>query len=90
MGRRIVIGLIRLYQAGIAPLLPSACRYTPSCSEYAVIAVRRFGAVRGSWMAGRRILRCHPFGGRGYDPVPPAEPDDGDDGERENTETHGG
>lgn len=77
MGRRIVIGLIRLYQAGIAPLLPAACRYTPSCSEYAVTAVRRFGALRGGWLAARRILRCHPFGGRGHDPVPPAGPGDG-------------
>lgn len=89
MGRRIVIGLIRLYQAGIAPLLPAACRYTPSCSEYAVIAVRRFGTARGCWLGLRRIFRCHPFGGRGYDPVPPVEPDDGDEDEREITETHG-
>ncbi len=89
MGRRVVIGLIRLYQAGIAPLLPAACRYTPTCSEYAVTAIRRFGAARGSWLAVRRIFRCHPFGGRGYDPVPPAEPDDGDDAAHERTETHG-
>lgn len=89
MGRRVVIGLIRLYQAGIAPLLPAACRYTPSCSEYAVTAVRRFGAARGSWLALRRILRCHPLGGRGYDPVPGAGRDDGDDGQHQKTEKHG-
>jgi len=63
---------IRLYQAGISPLLPATCRYTPSCSEYAVTAIERFGALKGGWLAARRILRCHPFGGKGFDPVPPA------------------
>lgn len=72
MMRRVVISLVRLYQAGISPLLPATCRFTPTCSNYALGAIERFGALKGSWLALRRILRCHPFGGRGYDPVPPA------------------
>jgi putative membrane protein insertion efficiency factor len=67
---RILIFLIRLYRAAFSPLLPPACRYTPTCSAYALTAVERFGALRGGWLAVRRILRCHPLGGRGYDPVP--------------------
>jgi len=67
--RRVVAGLIRVYQLLAAPF-PSACRYTPSCSMYALEAVRRYGAVRGSWLGVRRILRCHPFRPAGYDPVP--------------------
>lgn len=81
--RRVVLGLIRFYRAAISPLLPSACRYVPTCSEYAETAVRRFGALRGSWMAVARVVRCHPFGGSGYDPVPPA-------GERRPEEGGGG
>lgn len=67
---RIVLFLIRAYRAGISPLLPGACRYTPTCSEYAVTAVERFGAGRGSWLAVKRLARCHPLGGFGPDPVP--------------------
>lgn len=63
-------GLIRLYQVGVSPLLPSACRYDPSCSEYARLAIERHGPGRGAWLAIRRIFRCHPFGGFGPDPVP--------------------
>lgn len=70
MLRAVIVVLIRAYQAGVSPLLPATCRYTPSCSEYARVAVERFGACRGSWLALRRILRCHPFGGAGLDPVP--------------------
>jgi putative membrane protein insertion efficiency factor len=65
-------GLIRLYQLLVSPLLPPGCRYLPSCSEYAAEAIERHGAARGSWLALRRLLRCHPWGGSGYDPVPPA------------------
>jgi len=68
---RILIFLIRLYRAAFSPLLPASCRYTPTCSRYAQTAVERFGALRGGWLAVRRLLRCHPLGGRGYDPVPP-------------------
>lgn len=61
---------IRVYQKCISPLLPSACRFTPTCSQYAVEAIRKHGPVRGLWLALRRIARCHPWGGSGYDPVP--------------------
>lgn len=62
--------LIRLYQLVISPLFPMTCRYAPSCSHYAADAVARFGVFRGSWMAAKRIGRCHPWGGAGFDPVP--------------------
>lgn len=68
--RIVIVAAIRAYQTIISPWLPACCRFTPTCSEYALIAVRRFGALRGSWLAVRRIGRCHPFGRHGYDPVP--------------------
>jgi putative membrane protein insertion efficiency factor len=67
--------LIRAYQRAISPLLPPACRYAPSCSQYALTAVEQHGAWRGGWLALRRLARCHPFGGSGYDPVPDAHGD---------------
>jgi putative membrane protein insertion efficiency factor len=67
----ILIGLIRGYKSLISPMLPQACRFQPTCSEYAIDAIARFGAIKGSWLAIRRILRCHPFHPGGYDPVPP-------------------
>ena len=67
--RKIIIGLIRFYQYAISPFLPPHCRYTPTCSSYAVEAVGRFGILRGGWMALRRIGRCHPWHEGGYDPV---------------------
>lgn len=66
----VIAALIRGYQIAVSPLLPSNCRFTPSCSAYALTAVRRFGAVRGSWLAVRRLLRCQPFCAGGHDPVP--------------------
>ena len=63
------IGLIRLYQQAISPYLPTMCRFQPSCSQYTAEAVERYGALRGTWLGLKRILRCRPMGGRGYDPV---------------------
>jgi putative membrane protein insertion efficiency factor len=70
---RVLTALVRGYQLLLRPLLPPACRYQPTCSEYALDALRTHGAARGSWLATRRICRCHPWGGSGYDPVPPAQ-----------------
>jgi uncharacterized protein len=69
MKRLLVLG-VRAYQVSLGPLLPPSCRYYPSCSAYAIEALERHGAARGSWLAVRRILRCHPFRPGGYDPVP--------------------
>lgn len=65
----LVLG-VRMYQVLLSPLLPAACRYVPSCSNYAIEALERHGAVRGGWLAVKRIMRCHPFRPGGYDPVP--------------------
>lgn len=67
---RLLILPIRFYQLCISPLTPPSCRFTPTCSQYAVEALRRHGPVKGLWLAIRRLLRCHPWGGHGYDPVP--------------------
>lgn len=67
---RLLIGLITLYRLVLSPLLGPSCRFQPTCSAYAHEAVRRYGGRRGSLMAIRRIMRCHPWGGYGYDPVP--------------------
>jgi uncharacterized protein len=75
MVKNIALQLLRGYKWAISPMLPTACRYVPTCSEYAMEAVDRYGALRGSWMALRRVLRCHPFAGSGYDPVPAAQQD---------------
>ena len=68
--KKIFIGLIRGYQKILSPLLGAQCRYTPTCSQYAVEALQKYGALKGSWLAFKRILSCNPFGGHGYDPVP--------------------
>ncbi len=70
MLRAVFLALIRFYRRAISPLTPPACRFTPTCSAYAQEAIEKYGAGRGAWMALRRLLRCHPFGGKGYDPVP--------------------
>lgn len=69
--RAILMGAIRVYKRFISPLLPPACRYEPTCSQYALDAIELYGPWRGTWMAVRRILRCHPFSRGGFDPVPP-------------------
>lgn len=61
---------VRAYQLLVSPLLPPACRFLPSCSDYAAEAIERHGALRGLALAARRLMRCHPWGGSGYDPVP--------------------
>lgn len=70
MIRRIFILPIRFYQLCISPMLPASCRFVPTCSQYAIEAIMKHGIFRGSYIAIRRILRCHPWGGSGYDPVP--------------------
>ncbi len=69
--KRLLTALLRGYQRLVSPLLPPACRYVPSCSQYALEAVERHGALRGGVQAAGRLLRCHPFARGGYDPVPP-------------------
>ncbi|HVZ49615.1 MAG TPA: membrane protein insertion efficiency factor YidD [Gemmatimonadaceae bacterium] len=68
--RRVLVLLVRLYQVAIGPLLPSSCRYFPTCSAYAIEALEKHGAVRGTWLAAKRVARCHPFRPGGFDPVP--------------------
>lgn len=68
--RTVLIGFIRGYQLLLSPILPASCRFYPSCSEYTRQAVAKYGAVRGSWLGARRLVRCHPFNPGGYDPVP--------------------
>lgn len=67
----VLIGFLRAYRAVISPLYGQVCRYHPSCSAYALEAVREYGSLRGSWLAVRRLGRCHPWAAGGYDPVPP-------------------
>ncbi|MDA1044469.1 MAG: membrane protein insertion efficiency factor YidD [Verrucomicrobia bacterium] len=67
--KSIFVVAIRLYQFALSPLLPDRCRFQPSCSEYAIEAFRSYGTLKGMWLALRRVGRCHPFGGSGYDPV---------------------
>ncbi len=67
---KFLAGLIRLYQLTLSPLLGANCRFEPSCSEYGLQAVKKYGALKGSYLALKRILRCHPWGGHGYDPLP--------------------
>ncbi|HUG55673.1 MAG TPA: membrane protein insertion efficiency factor YidD [Candidatus Limnocylindrales bacterium] len=67
--KRAVLAALRWYKRSVSPLLPPACRYTPTCSEYAMEAVERYGVLRGAALAARRLLSCHPFSRGGYDPV---------------------
>jgi putative membrane protein insertion efficiency factor len=66
----VFIGLIRFYQKVISPYTPPSCRFTPTCSHYGIEAIRKHGPIRGLWLTLKRLVRCHPWGGSGYDPVP--------------------
>lgn len=65
-----LILLVRFYQVCLSPLKPPSCRFTPTCSQYAIEALRKYGPIKGLYLTVRRLLRCHPWGGSGYDPVP--------------------
>jgi hypothetical protein len=67
--RALTLAILRIYKRWVSPMLPSACRYYPTCSEYAMEAVERYGVLRGVWMGVKRIARCHPFHQGGFDPV---------------------
>jgi putative membrane protein insertion efficiency factor len=67
---RLLILAARGWQLGPSLILPPSCRYSPSCSAYAIAAIERYGALRGGWLAAKRLCRCHPWGGSGFDPVP--------------------
>ncbi len=69
--RLLLILAVRFYQKFLSPLCPGVCRYTPTCSQYMIEAIQTHGIVKGLWLGTKRILRCHPWGGSGYDPVPP-------------------
>lgn len=74
--KRVLIALVKWYQRAISPLTPPSCRFTPTCSAYAIEALERFGAIKGGFLTVKRILRCHPWGGSGYDPVPEKKEND--------------
>ena len=67
---KLLIGLIKLYQVTLSPLIGRACRYTPTCSNYGIEAIQKYGPIKGSWLTLKRVLSCNPWGGSGYDPVP--------------------
>lgn len=67
--RAVAVSAIRFYQQALSPYLPAVCRYEPTCSQYTADAINRYGVARGAWLGIRRILRCNPVGGQGYDPV---------------------
>ncbi|WP_295729972.1 membrane protein insertion efficiency factor YidD [uncultured Muribaculum sp.] len=69
IGQLLILPIL-FYRGAISPHFPPSCRFTPTCSEYAIEAIRRHGPLRGLWLTLRRIVRCHPWGGSGYDPVP--------------------
>lgn len=86
--RELVVLLLRVYQLTLSPLLGPVCRFAPSCSSYAVTAVRRYGVLHGSWLTTRRLLRCHPWNDGGWDPVPERHHEhDGHHGSHERTTT---
>lgn len=66
----ILIALLRFYQGAISPLTPPSCRFVPTCSQYGIEAIQKYGAFKGGWLTLKRLSRCHPWGGSGFDPVP--------------------
>ncbi len=70
IGRLAAIGFVKLYQLVISPIKPACCRYQPTCSAYAIAAFSRYGLFKGFYLTVRRLMRCHPWGGHGYDPLP--------------------
>ncbi|NQZ06439.1 MAG: membrane protein insertion efficiency factor YidD [Algicola sp.] len=68
--QKSLIGLVRFYQAFISAILPPRCRFVPTCSQYSIEAIKLHGSAKGSWLTGKRLLKCHPFCAGGYDPVP--------------------
>jgi len=68
--KQVLILVARAWQLGPSRILPPSCRYYPSCSQYAIEAIGKYGALKGGWMATKRLMRCHPWGGHGHDPVP--------------------
>jgi hypothetical protein len=68
--KHVLILIARFWQIGPSRILPPSCRYYPSCSQYAIEAIGKYGAIKGGWMAAKRLMRCHPWGGCGHDPVP--------------------
>ncbi|WP_342505801.1 membrane protein insertion efficiency factor YidD [Sporosarcina sp. FSL K6-2383] len=73
--KTILMGIIKFYQKAISPLTPPSCRFYPTCSHYGIEAIDKHGALRGSWLAVRRISKCHPFHEGGFDPVPEKDSD---------------
>lgn len=69
----VLLRSIQMYKRFLSPMLPSACRFTPTCSTYTYEAIEEYGPIKGTWMGARRIMRCHPLNAGGYDPVPPKE-----------------
>ena len=68
--KKVILAMIRFYQKAVSPYTRPCCRFTPTCSQYAVEALRKYGPVKGGWLTLKRLARCHPWGGSGYDPVP--------------------
>lgn len=68
--KRLALLLIKFYQVAISPLIPPRCRYVPTCSQYAVEAITKYGVLKGGWLTLKRLSRCHPWGGSGHDPLP--------------------
>jgi putative membrane protein insertion efficiency factor len=73
-----LIGLVKLYRVTLSPWLGMNCRFQPTCSEYTIEALKKYGIFKGAWLAAKRIVRCHPWGGSGYDPVPDNPRDEND------------